>query len=167
MCNCTNVMHKCTRQYPHSPVNNECSWCDMTSINYVFFWCVPLCEWIPISWNHGSDTVFALWTIVCQWVGLYMWLFAPGQRSSNDQNNLMFVQLVITFMNSVFCTYILKACLGSTLSLKPYCISPMLVSLLSLCCFQHLSSHVVFQADVIKDPCGTEEWNLSMVHLTF
>lgn len=105
MCNCTNVLHKCTRQYPHSPVNNECSWCDMTSINYVFFWCVPLCEWIPISWNHGSDTVFALWTIVCQWVWLYMWLFAPGQRPSNDQNSLMFVQLVITFMNSVFCRY--------------------------------------------------------------
>ncbi len=46
----------------------------------------------------------------------------------------------------VFSVHILKACLGSTLSLKPYCISPMLVSLLSLCCFQHLSSHVVFQA---------------------
>lgn len=105
-----NVLHKCTRQYPHSPVNNECSWCDMTSINYVFFWCVPLCEWIPISWNHGSDTVFALWTIVCQWVWLYMWLFATGQSPSNDQdpltarvNNLIFVQMVITFMNSVLC----------------------------------------------------------------
>lgn len=89
MCNCTNVLHKCTRQYPHSPVNNECSWCDMTSINYVFFWCVPLCEWIPISWNHGSDTVFALWTIVCQWVWLYMWLFATGQRPSNDLSWLL------------------------------------------------------------------------------
>lgn len=106
-----------------------------------------------------------------------MWLFATGQRPSNDQdplitcmNHFIFVQMVITFMNSVLCR---NTCPVLTLSLKQYCISPMqcvlaLIRHVVLDAFLYkLSYELSSQADVLKDPCGTEDWSINTVHFTF
>jgi len=150
--NCTNVLHKCTRQYPHSPVNNECSWCDMTSINYVFFFLVSLyvCEYPLVG---GTDLILCLH---CGLLCVSGCDFTCGcLLQARDPVMIRTLWLLVWIISClfnwwlllwiVFSVDILKPCLGATLSLKQYCISAMQ-------CVLALIRHVVFFTCCLLSP---------------
>lgn len=84
----------------------------------------------------------------------------------------MFVQLVITFMNSVFCRYTKSLSRFNTVIKEVlYFTHAGVLALIRQVVFNTFLHMLFFeprsQANVLKDPCGTEEWSLSTVHFTF